>query len=180
MRAGMLRRRLAAVIAAAALCVFLAAPPLEQTEAVENGWTDTEFAAGSFTAKTVPTPIGNTCSYTPGVLGLIGVAVTVRWTLPEGSAAYGPANVQAGYLSSGALSQLVDGILANVTTTESGGIFTTKASSLLGVGIFNSNRVLGVRIVDPSGWQSPWIVGTATSQVLGASGGCTFSTATSP
>lgn len=145
-------------------------------EWTEAAWTDSDNAEGAFNAITVPVPEGVDCAYNPGLLGVLLPSVTLQWKVPGGSPLPAPYTFEPGFQTAGFVSSLLDGLLASVTTTSSGGVYTTKATALLATNLFGSARNLGVRVRHPSGWTSTWLVGVATSQALGTSGSCTFVT----
>lgn len=166
------------VILAGLLFAGLVAPvsSAETPEWSEAAWADSEVAEGTFKAITVPVPEGVDCAYNPGLLGLLLPSVTLQWRVAGGGVVTAPYTVEPGFQTAGVISSLLDGLLATISTTQNGSVYTTKATALLATNLFGSSRNLGVRVLHPSGWSSSWLVGTATSQSLGTNGSCTFKT----
>ncbi|WP_226531461.1 hypothetical protein [Microbacterium paraoxydans] len=71
------RRMLAGTVGVAVLVGIALSPPMEPTEA---RFTDSEYAAGAFTAATLPTPVVTSCTVT-SFLGTF-TGFTITWTSP--------------------------------------------------------------------------------------------------
>lgn len=168
------RARIAAVCVAAGVLAVLSSSQPAQTEAA---WTDAEVAQGTFTAITVPAPVGLDCSYYPGVLNILLGNAKIKWQAPAGYPQYGPANAEYGYTTSsgvvlvGSLGQVLESLVGGISTSSSDGVHTTTVTSLLGLNVFATTKTIAVRFKDPSGWTSAWTTGVGNSATLG-SGTC--------
>lgn len=177
-RRGFLRARVAATfVAAAALAITLAPPPT----ATLGAWTDAEFAAGSFTALTVPAPQIDTCVASVVLVfpALLAPRVVLTWHYPFPG--YTLSNARFVYSASG-LFNLIQVPPANVSTTPSsptgGGPFTTTYQGGLLGGVLGGQAHVGVYAMHASGWISaastahttfPFVLGPASCTITNAS-----------
>ncbi|MEV8338614.1 hypothetical protein [Leucobacter sp. NPDC077196] len=161
------------MIALGIVATGLSQPP-QQTEAL---WTDGDSGRATFTALTVPAPVSRAnCVTTPGALGL-NPRVTIYWRAPVGATGYTSANAQYGYVSSSGLIPVTGPLLGNVNTTGSTpAAYTTVVNSGLLGGLLGGSVVFGIRFVGPGGWQSQWLVATASMGLAGINPTCTLST----
>ncbi|HXH35667.1 MAG TPA: hypothetical protein VNJ54_14895 [Plantibacter sp.] len=156
------RRRVGAVLVVLAAVLVFARPAPMQTEAV---WSDTEQAAGSFTALTVPSVAITSCVFNPNIVGLLS-SFTVVYTIPAGytiNYAYSP---NASFTPT-----------TTITPTSTSGTTTVTSTFGLGLlgGLLGSNVYIGARLTLPSTtWSSPYRLVHGTSNALGTNGTCTI------
>ncbi|MFD5598996.1 hypothetical protein ACFWHR_02960 [Leucobacter sp. NPDC058333] len=167
------RTRLAAGIVALGVVAACIAQPPQETEAK---WVDAEVGRATFTALTVPTPISTAnCVTTPGLLGA-DPRVTIYWRPPASATGYTSANAEYGYVSGGGLIPVTGPLLGSVATTGTPTAYTTVVGAGLLGGLLGGSIVFGIRFVGPGGWQSSWLVATATMGLAGTNPTCTLST----
>ncbi|WP_125098547.1 hypothetical protein [Leucobacter chromiireducens] len=167
------RRALAASVAGAAILV-VGVVPASLTEA---SWADTEAAAASFVALTVPTPQPLTvkCAFNPGLLGA-APKITVDWRVPAGTTGYTMASAEYGYLAQGGLTPLTAALLGSVTVSGTTSAAKTEFNLGLLGGLLGGGASVAVRLTGPGGWKSAWLVATGTSGLAGTNADCTWST----
>lgn len=145
------RRRVAALLAAAAVLTLLTVPKPQQTEAA---WVDTEAARGpTFTSITVPAPgTGGNCVIVGSLLNLLGSQLSVKWTLPAG---YSTSDIRINYSGATGLVPVVDTLLGtNLKTTVTADVYTTTLTGALLNAALGATRSLSVQTVHSSGWAS--------------------------
>lgn len=174
------RRILAGVAGAALLLGMGVAPTAQMTEAA---FTDGDYARTEITALDVPEPVS---SQTPGCVassGLLGVnpVVTIYWRVPVGVTGYSLTNTEFGLANNqGLLEPILSNLLQNVSTTGNTTAYVTVINGALLANILGGSKTLGIRFTGPGGWESDWLIATASFGLLGANPQCVMSTAPSP
>lgn len=137
------------------------------------GWTDSEEAAGSFEAATIPAPtLTDRCEFRPGLLGL-GARVRIFWQLPAG---YQLDDIVVEASTSGlgsVLAPLTGFSLSGNTTFTGNGTYRTDVPTnllggLLGLG---SELEIAFLVEHESGWQSEPASVASNAGLLGSIGG---------
>ncbi|WP_449278283.1 hypothetical protein [Leucobacter sp. GX24907] len=156
-------RRVAVLLAAAALFTVLVAPRPAATEA---GWSDAERGTASFAALTVPAPVATAqCTGEGSLLGLLHSKLIVHWRLPDG---YPVSRAMILYSGAAGLVPVTDTLTgSDLKTTATSNGYTTSITGGLLSAVLGGTRTLTIRIVDASGWQSQDLVATGTWPLLG-------------
>lgn len=152
----------------------------DRSEPGKAAFTDAEHAQGQFATISVAPVVarevnGQTCR----ILGLLGLnlRVEVYWRFPPEYDSYSASDVQYGRVEDGVMQVVTSGVATS--GDQAGGWTTTYFEGLLG-GLFGGSRVLGIRVVDPSGWVSPWVRVTASAGIGGVNRQCSTSTDAEP
>ncbi|WP_231445569.1 hypothetical protein [Brevibacterium zhoupengii] len=120
------------------------------------GWTDSQEAAGSFEAATIPGPtLTKSCEYKSGVLGL-GARVVVHWRLPAGYQ-LDDIVVEASTKGLGSLLAPITGFTLSENTTSTGnGTYKTEVPTNLLGGLLGLGDELEIAFFaeHESGWRS--------------------------
>lgn len=168
----MIRRRIGALVAAAALAAVLV--PASYTDAT---FTDAEVAASALTAIVVPAPVIDTCTAS-SVLVSLNLVPRIVLTWHYATAGYAGANAR--YYNSnsgvGGLAPVSPGNGVSTTGPVGGTFTTTFQGSLLG-GLLGGSGDVGVATVHSSGWRSLISSARATFPLLIGAGTCTITNA---
>ncbi|HLS25994.1 MAG TPA: hypothetical protein VK063_08990 [Beutenbergiaceae bacterium] len=169
------RGRFAAVALAAALLVVSLG--WAQPQPTTAAFTDDEHATAYLEALELAAPANRQpCDLDPGFLGL-SPDLSLYWDLPDLDPSLDvPDDVEFGRALGGLLLPITGGLLSDVETTQEGPnqYTTTFSGGLLG-GLLGGSMALGVRIVHPSGWVSPWLRADASMSAIGANPQCATS-----
>lgn len=139
------RTRILAGVAGLAVLVGLASSPAAQT--TDASFTDSEYAAGSFTAATLATPVVTSCTVT-SFLGTF-TGFTITWTSP--------------YLKVQQRLSINNVVVDNTNVTQTGSgpytysstISSSVLSTLLGSLLGSTNAVKVETIYSGTSWVSP-------------------------
>lgn len=131
----------------------------------EAAWADREFGRTILTARVIDRPTISSCSYDPGVAGILLASITVVWSFPAGQGYVQPANVRFALSNNTASTTEV-----TVSPTPTGTVVANGFSSRLSLGILSGT--LGgsygvfVRTLEPSGWTSQPATALVTVNLL--------------
>ncbi|WP_431071174.1 hypothetical protein [Microbacterium phyllosphaerae] len=175
------RHRVLAGVAGVALLVGIGIAPTAQV--TDAAFTDPESGRATITAFDVPEPVS---SQTPGCVassGLLGAnpIVTIYWRVPVGVTGYSLTTTEFGLANNqGLLEPVLSNLLQNVSTTGTTTAYVTVINGALLANILGGSKTLGIRFTGPGGWESDWLVASASFGLLGANPQCVMSTAPSP